>query len=99
MVVTKLLFSAQNPPENDGLNDICPVCLTCIHGVDGTTTPVVANSNVTSIEIRGAVPNATYNVTVTYQAADGCEASSDISVGKCTLKDLCTLDYRNITID
>jgi len=70
----------ENPPGNEGL--FCPVREIDISWMvdDGTSGSVTAPPTNTSYDIADAVQNATYNVTVTYQTADECEASGDISV-------------------
>ena len=52
----------------------------------------------TSYLIPSATQNAMYNVTVTYQATDGCDASSDIQFGKNIYKVFNPYNY-NTSID
>lgn len=90
-----ILFPAQNLLGNEGL--FCPVCQTRISWMvdDGTGGFVITHPTVTSFLVQNVVQNATYNVTVTYQAAEGCEASSDILFGTFMLNNHCILNYSN----
>ena len=72
---------AQNPPENNRLS--CVVCQTCINWtVNGGPggSDCVSSTNTSYLITTTAVQNAAYIVIVTYQAADGCEASNNITV-------------------
>jgi len=56
----------------------CPICDTFISWTvnDATGGPECVRLTDSSCLIPNAVQDATYNVTVTFQATDGCEASS-----------------------
>ena len=73
-------FIAQNPPGNNDCS--CRICQTCINWTvnNGLGGSQCVSSAATSYLILNTVQNASYNITVTYQAADGCDTSSDIFV-------------------